>query len=152
MKMREIKWLVVHCSATRASADIGAGEIRAWHMGGRGWRDIGYHYVIRRDGRVEDGRPLDRPGAHVVGHNARSVGICLAGGLDERGRPEDNFTEAQRRALKVLLLRLRRSFPAADILGHRDFPAVRKDCPCFDVRGWLKTAGGFERRPGRADG
>lgn len=135
--MRKIDHIVVHCAATRPSADVGAAEIRVWHMRDNGWRDIGYHFVIRRDGRVEEGRPLQEPGAHVSGHNARSVGVCLAGGLDESGKSAAEYSPEQWAALKGLLKSLTGRFPSAEILGHRDFPGVRKDCPCFDVRDWL---------------
>lgn len=110
-------------------------------MEANGWRDIGYHYVIGRGGRVEDGRPVERAGAHVSGHNSNSIGICLVGGIDERGRAEDNFRPEQKAALKKMLLSLSKRFPGARILGHRDFPGVKKDCPCFDVGSWLAEEG-----------
>lgn len=113
----------------------------------RGFLGIGYHYVIRRDGKVEFGRPTNKPGAHVRGHNAHSIAICLVGGLDPKGKAEDNFTEAQYESLYDLLNML--DYPRAEILGHRDLsPDLNKDgkitsnewlkqCPCFDVREWL---------------
>ena len=139
--MRKINEIVIHCSATRARADIGVGEIRQWHVQGNGWRDIGYHFVIRRDGGIEAGRPLDQAGSHVTGHNAGSIGLCLAGGLDDNHQPAANFTPAQWAALKDKLIELSAAFPGARILGHRDFPGVKKDCPCFDVRTWLAREG-----------
>ena len=138
--MRPITEIVIHCSATRARADIGAGEIREWHVRGRGWRDIGYHLVIRRNGLIETGRPLDQAGSHVVKFNANSIGICLVGGAGENG-PENNFEPHQWAALKDKLLELKKAFPGAEIKGHRDFPGVGKDCPCFDVRDWLAQEG-----------
>lgn len=104
---------------------------------------IGYHFVIRRDGRVETGRPVDAIGAHVEGYNSTSVGICLAGGVDEHGRSRDNFTPAQYAALAELLIELKAKYPKATIRGHRDFPKVAKDCPCFDVRNWVNQTGVF---------
>ena len=139
--MRVIKYIVVHCAATKASADIGAVDIRRWHVKGNGWRDIGYHYVIRRGGAVEPGRPLEQAGAHVAGYNSHSIGICLVGGLDESGRAENNFTPPQFDSLKALTAKLSAAFPKAEILGHRDFPGVKKDCPCFEVRKWVEEAG-----------
>jgi N-acetyl-anhydromuramyl-L-alanine amidase AmpD len=139
--VRTIKNIVVHCSATRPEADIGAAEIRRWHVEDNGWRDVGYHYIIRRDGRVEAGRPVEQPGAHVAGHNADSLGLCLVGGLDANGRSAAEYAPAQWAALRRLLGRLKERFPEADILGHRDFPGVAKDCPCFDVRRWLAGEG-----------
>lgn len=97
--------LVVHCAATKARMDIGAAEIRRWHKE-KGWADIGYHYVIRRNGVLEVGRDESTVGAHAVGHNARSIGICLVGGIDEQGHAENNFTPAQFAALRRLLVRL----------------------------------------------
>ena len=103
--MRKINWLVIHTAATRPSMDIGVKEIRQWHKA-KGWSDIGYHYVIRRDGRVEKGRPESRVGAHVAGYNRDSIGICLVGGVSENLVPENNYTEAQWKALEELLHKL----------------------------------------------
>ena len=139
--MRTIRKIVVHCAATRPEADVGAAEIRRWHMRGNGWRDIGYHYVIRRGGLVESGRPLEEAGAHVSGHNSDSVGVCLAGGLNRAGQSAAEYSPEQWAALRELLGRLAERFPKAEILGHRDFPGVKKDCPCFDVRAWLAEVG-----------
>lgn len=135
-------FLVIHCAATRPSQDIGAYEIDRWHRA-QGWACIGYHFVIRRDGTVEEGRDLEVIGAHVSGHNTNSVGICLAGGVSEEdvNVPENNFTPAQLKSLKGLLLDLRKKYPKAKIQGHRDFPKVAKACPSFDVRSWLKAEG-----------
>jgi len=149
MAGRKINGIVIHCSATRAGVDekitlpgedIGAAEIDQWHRA-RGWNGIGYHYVIRRDGTIETGRPLERVGAHVEGHNAYTIGICLVGGVGEAGRSENNFEPPQWAALKGLLAGLRRRFPGAEIKGHRDYPGVKKDCPCFDVRAWAAREG-----------
>lgn len=141
MNMRKITHIVIHCSATRPGADIGAKEIRKWHVQDNGWRDIGYHFVIRRNGEVETGRPVEQAGAHVSGHNAYTVGVCLAGGVDDRGRPENNYTPEQWASLKELAGSLKQRFPNAVIQGHRDFPGVKKDCPCFDARKWAKEEG-----------
>lgn len=142
---RPIDLIVVHCAATKPDMDIGAAEIRKWHTypppAGRGWNDIGYHHVIRLDGRVENGRPLDQPGAHAEGFNARSIGICLVGGIDKKGNPSNTFNRAQFIALATLLGSLQESYPHAKILGHRDLPAVHKACPSFDVRGWCAQHG-----------
>ena len=139
--MRKINEIVLHCSGTRPDADIGAREIREWHVQGQGWRDIGYHLVIRLNGLIETGRPLDQAGAHVAGHNADSVGICLVGGLGENGRPEAAFAPEQWAALRAKLAELKNAFPGAHILGHRDFPGVTKACPSFDVKTWLMREG-----------
>ena len=135
--LKRVELLVVHCAATRANMDVGAKEIDGWHRQ-RGFRKIGYHFVIRRDGTVETGRALDEPGAHAEQVNSRSLGICLVGGLAKDGKSgADNFAPEQKAALRVLLRELKQKYPAADILGHRDIPGVAKDCPSFNVREWL---------------
>lgn len=128
---RRITELIVHCSATPAGRDVTAADIRRWHKEERGFADIGYHFVVRLDGRVECGRRLSVAGAHCRGHNSRSVGVCYVGGIGSDGRPADTRTPAQRQALLGLLTSLRRRFPSATIHGHRDFAA--KACPSFDV-------------------
>ena len=87
--MRKIDRIVVHCSATTPTMDIGVGTIRGWHVLERGWSDVGYHFVITRDGEVQTGRPIERSGAHAKGFNKHSVGICYVGGLElqARGQP-----------------------------------------------------------------
>lgn len=135
---RNIEYIVVHCSATTPSMDIGAHEIRRWHTEERGWSDIGYHLVCRRDGTVEAGRPIERPGAHVKGYNHSSIGVCWVGGVSESGQAEDNRTADQSLALFQEIERLRELYPEAKVLGHRDFPGVTKACPCFDVKDWLQ--------------
>ena len=135
--MREINKIIVHCSATKPSMDVCAGDIRQWHKG-KGWDDIGYHYVIKRDGTLEKGRDMRKAGAHAKGHNFRSAGICLIGGIDEDKNADDNFTLKQYNTLIQLISFLKMTFPIDDVLGHRDLPDVNKECPCFDVRAWLK--------------
>lgn len=137
LRSEDVSFLVVHCSATPPKQDIGVNEITRMHRQ-RGFLTIGYHFVIRRNGTVEDGRPVTSIGAHVEGFNAHSIGICLVGGLDKDLKPQNNFTEDQFAALAVLLQKLRKDFPKAVIQGHRDFPKVKKECPCFDVREWVQ--------------
>lgn len=132
-----VKYIAVHCSATQAKSDIGAKEIDRMHRQ-RGFAKIGYHFVIRRNGVVETGRAITEIGAHVEGHNAHSLGICLIGGIAPDGKAETNFTDDQYASLAALLLHLKTQFVKAEVLGHRDFPGVKKDCPCFDVRSWFK--------------
>lgn len=140
-------FIVIHCSDTLPDMDIGAADIRKWHTDpppkGRGWADIGYNIVIRRNGSVEKGRDVDRDGdtfedigAHVEGYNARALGVCMVGGRGSNGKPENNFTKAQFVALEVCVQALLGRYPKALVLGHRDFPNVTKACPCFDVRKW----------------
>lgn len=136
MSSRAIDTIVVHCSDTPAHLNIGAKDIDRWHRA-KGWMMIGYHIVIRRDGTVEYGRPLERVGAHVQGHNATSIGICMVGGPNENGDPMGNFLPEQFKALREKIFDLSQDYPIKDVLGHRDFPGVAKECPCFDVRAWM---------------
>lgn len=136
--MRHINRIVVHCSATPPTMDIGANTIRGWHVLERGWSDIGYHYVITRDGKIQIGRPLARTGAHASGFNKGSIGICYVGGVDSNMQPEDNRTDDQKIAMYELIVRLTERFPSIDhIGGHCDLPNVKKACPSFDVNKWL---------------
>lgn len=138
--MRTINELVVHCSATPAGKPFRAADIDRWHRE-KGWAGIGYHFVIPLDGSIEPGRGVDLVGAHVEGHNANSIGICLIGGVDARGNAAETFNERQYAALELALSGLRAKYPKARILGHRDFPGVKKACPSFDVRAWCKARG-----------
>ena len=133
-----ITHIVVHCSAEPHGRKTRAKDIDVWHRR-RGFLRIGYHYVIPVDGSVEEGRPEDVAGAHVEGHNRRTIGICLVGGLDKNGAPSPDFAQAQFTTLENLLRTLKEKHLNAEILGHRDFPGVKKDCPCFDVRAWVKS-------------
>jgi N-acetyl-anhydromuramyl-L-alanine amidase AmpD len=132
-------FIVVHCAATKATMDIGVREIRQWHVQ-QGWLDVGYHFVIRRNGTVEDGRPHDVIGSHVKDYNARSLGICLVGGIDAKGAPSNNFTPEQMNSLSLLLRAQKRTYPDAKIVGHTDLDSG-KACPSFKVSDWLKTQG-----------
>lgn len=134
---RPIDKLIIHCAATNPKQDIGVKEIRDWHVNGNKWSDIGYHYVIRRDGTVETGRPINLIGAHVAGHNTGSIGICLVGGVDMSGKPEANFTEDQWASLKRAVRIFKAEYPKATIHGHNEFTSG-KACPSFDVQKWLK--------------
>lgn len=147
--MREINMIVVHCSATPPNMNIGAAKIKEWHTNINKWSDIGYHYVITRDGTIEEGRPVDRPGAHARGFNADSIGVCLVGGVDVNGEADCNFTRAQWVALGSCLDTLANSYGPAKIVGHRDLSPDKdgdgiidanerlKACPSFDVAAWI---------------
>ena len=135
--MRAIHTIVVHCSATPKSHNIGAKEIREWHLA-KGWSDNGYHYVIRRNGKRELGRPITKIGAGVKGHNRGAIHICIVGGVnaDDRMKAVFNFTRKTMTGLDILLRHLTHIYKGAKVKGHRDFPGVKKACPCFDVRAW----------------
>lgn len=130
-----VKYLVVHCSATPANQDLTVADIDRMHRL-RGFLKIGYHFVIRRNGQVFEGRKLSEVGAHVEGFNSQSVGICLVGGTDAKLRSQDNFEPVQKESLRVLLRGLLEKFPNAQVVGHRDMPNVSKACPSFDVKTW----------------
>lgn len=140
LQAADVKFLVVHCSATPPQNNVTAADIDRWHRD-KGWVMIGYHHVIKRDGTVEKGRPMDLPGAHVEGYNSQSIGICMVGGVDSSKlmKPENNFTPAQFASLERLLKELRPLFPKAVIQGHRDFPGVAKACPSFDAKEWAEA-------------
>ena len=119
--------------------DIGASDIDRWHRE-RGWLKIGYHYVIKRDGTIEPGRGLLEAGAHAKGHNAESVGVCLAGGISEDdGKPETNFTRKQWESLATVVDDLVEAFPEAKVIGHNDISS--KACPTFNVGEWYGEYG-----------
>lgn len=132
--MRKINKIIIHCSATPPDMDIGADEIRQWHID-RGWTDIGYHEVITRDGKLQEGREHSEVGAHCIGHNKDSIGICLVGGINDEGVAMDNFTDAQYRRLKGTLRFAKALYPDATIHGHNEFST--KACPSFNVQKWL---------------
>lgn len=131
------RMIVIHCSATPPTMDIGAKEIRQWHVDGNGWADIGYHMVIRRNGVLEYGRHLGRSPAAQAGFNRGTIAICLVGGVDRNNKPVNNFTSAQTDMLKNEINLLRGEHDIVSIVGHRDFPHVHKDCPCFSVTDWV---------------
>lgn len=128
---RRITELIVHCTATPEGRDYTVSDIRRWHTA-QGWSDIGYHYVVYRDGTIHAGRDVDISGAHCTGHNAQSIGVCYVGGVATDGKtPKDTRTPQQREAMEFLLRFLREVYPTATIHGHRDYAA--KACPSFDA-------------------
>ena len=153
MADRRIKKIVIHCTATREGQAHTAKDIDSWHRL-RGWDGIGYHWVVQLDGTIEKGRDEARPGSHVKGHNADSIGVVYVGGLAANGQtPKDTRAPEQKRALKSLMITLQAKYPGTSVLGHRDLsPDLDgdgvverhewlKDCPCFDVAAWLREEG-----------
>jgi len=123
--------------------DIGVREIDKWHRQ-RGFLKVGYHFVIRRNGIIEEGRNIDMPGAHVRGFNHRSIGVCLVGGMapkvkGEEQRAECNYTPEQWNSLRGLLVELQEKYPDTEIVGHNELDN-RKECPVFDVQMYLNGA------------
>jgi len=132
--MRELKSIIIHCSATKPSQNITVDTIRKWHVEDNNWSDIGYHYVIERSGEVMNGRPVQRAGAHAKGYNSDSIGVCMVGGIDENGRPDSNFTRQQWSGLDLLVQSLAQKYGIREVFGHRE--VSDKACPSFDARSW----------------
>lgn len=130
---RKINKIILHCSATREGQDISVDTIRKWHVDGRGWSDIGYHYIVSIDGQIEEGRPIDRSGAHTKGLNSNSIGCCYIGGVESDGKtPKDTRNAEQLMAIASLLNALMEMYPDATLHGHNEFS--NKACPSFDVQ------------------
>ena len=136
-----VRFLVLHCSATRCNQDYSVLQLMRDHKA-RGFRTIGYHFYIRKDGTMTQHRKLLEVGAHCRPYNRCSIGICYEGGLDEHGKPCDTRTEAQTERIVELLYKLHKLFPKAKVVGHRDLPGTTpKACPCLDahaVFGWIE--------------
>ena len=127
-------FITVHCSTTPPKQDVDVAEIRRWHKK-KGWREVGYHFVIRRNGDVQLGRPLSQTGAHVKGHNKGNIGGCMIGGCNTVLQPEDNSTLAQRKALFGLMAALQEQFLISDekVKRHKDW-GENKACPVVALR------------------
>jgi len=157
MRWKELKvvdFIIVHASATPETMDIGVEEIRQWHRQ-KGWLDVGYHRIVRRDGTREPGRALNVPGAHARGFNHRSIGICLIGGVEsDKKTAVANFTHAQWEALEEEIRDLKKLHPNAEVIGHCDLPKVNKRCPCFNTREWWASRMGErdEQQDGGSEG
>lgn len=141
MSANDIKYLVLHCSASRCNQDYSVELLRRDHKA-RGFYDIGYHFYIRKDGKKTQHRMLLEVGAHCIPYNRCSIGICYEGGLDEDGKPANTLTKEQEERITDLLINLHKLFQKAKIVGHRDLPgASPKECPCFDAHaifGWIE--------------
>lgn len=133
---REIKYLVVHCTATPITATIEA--IKNYWKNNLGWKNNGYHYIIQRNGTVVNITPESQIANGVAGYNTNSIHMSYIGGVDANNKPIDNRTEAQKEAMFNLIMKLHNRYPSAEIKGHRDFPKVVKACPSFDVKTWLQ--------------
>lgn len=135
--MRIINEIIIHCSATLEGKDYTVEQIKQWHKQ-RGFSDIGYHYVIYRDGSIHSGRPIERIGAHCLKHNAHSIGICYIGGVAKDGKtPKDTRTDVQKESLIKLIKELKAKYPKATVHGHREY--ANKACPCFDAKNEYKN-------------
>ena len=143
--MRIINAIIIHATGNRPDSHISLADIRRYHLS-RGWKDIGYHYIVFPDGHVERGRPISVAGAHCYGYNAHSIGVAYIGGIDSQGHETDTRTPEQKQGLLQLVTKLVRMY-RCDVWGHRDFFPDRnhdgviepsefiKQCPCFDAHG-----------------
>lgn len=131
MKNKPVE-IIIHCSATRINAGrrYTVDQLRKDHLA-NGWSDIGYHYYITVDGIIHRCRPISQVGAHCLGHNNTSIGVCYEGGLDSDMHPSDTRTSAQKNSLNKLIFDLKLKYPIKHVYGHRDF--AKKSCPCFDA-------------------
>ena len=128
---RYINEIIVHCSATAEGKDFTIDDIKRWHLA-RGFSDIGYHYIIYRDGSINKGRDESKIGAHCTGHNSYSIGVCYVGGVAKDGKTaKDTRTDAQKKSLLSLLRNLKMKYPQASIHSHKDY--ANKACPSFDA-------------------
>ena len=133
--MRKINKIIVHCTATAEGKDYSVDTIRKWHLK-RGWRDVGYHFLIQRDGTVDEGRPIEQSGAHTKGNNFDSIGLAYVGGVEAKKKDgkwiaKDTRTDEQKEAMLDLICQLHDTYGGV-VYGHRDFS--RKSCPCFDAK------------------
>ena len=132
--MRKIDKIILHCSGTPELKDFDVEDIRDWHVNGNNWSDVGYHFIIKLDGTIQDGRPLQKIGAHVKGKNRSSIGICYIGGMNRDMTDwEDTRTEKQKESLLKLINDLKKRFPNTIVYGHKDF-TNKKLCPSFDAK------------------
>ena len=138
--MRKITEIIIHCSATTEGKDFTVEDIDRWHRQ-RGFNGIGYHFVIDRDCTVAKGRAVERVGSHVKGHNTGTIGVCLVGGFGSAATDkfEEHYSWQQHKALGVLLVDLRKQFPAiVKVSGHNQY--AQKACPGFNVPSWYAAA------------
>lgn len=144
--MRKINLIVVHCSATPEGKDFTVEDIDRWHRQ-RGFKKIGYHFVVYRDGSVHKGRDINEVGAHVKGYNSNSIGVCYIGGLTADGKKtKDTRTPAQKQGLKNLLAQLKKQFPNAKILGHRDLSPDKNHDGKIEPNEWIKKCPSFDAK------
>jgi len=137
--MRVIKYIVLHCTATPQNTTIQS-ILNYWKKV-LGWKNPGYHFIIKPTGEIVNLLPIDQIANGVAGFNSNSIHISYIGGVDAKEKALDNRTPAQIEAQTKLIKRFKTQFPEAVIKGHRDFPNVKKECPSFDVATWLKKVG-----------
>lgn len=150
---KELKYLVIHCTATREGREVSAAEIRRWHTspvsaGGRGWKQVGYTDLVHLNGSVER-LVANNEDAWVddweitngaKGYNSVSRHVVYAGGVAADGKTaKDTRTAAQKAALEKYVKDFHAAHPKVKIIGHNQVAA--KACPSFDVSAWLREIG-----------
>ncbi|MGR3857382.1 N-acetylmuramoyl-L-alanine amidase [Chryseobacterium indologenes] len=130
--MRTINYIVIHCTATQP--DVTIESIKRYWKENLKWRNPGYHYMIKTDGKIVNTLPIDQVSNGVAGWNSQIINISYIGGIGKSGNPKDTRTEEQKKSIVKLLRELKSKFPKAIIQGHRDFPNVHKACPSFDAK------------------
>lgn len=143
MKKEDVKYIVVHCSATRENMNYPPSQLDRDHRL-RGFNGAGYHFYITKDGYIHPMRPLEMAGAHCYGYNNNSLGICYEGGMKANGRFADTRTYQQKKALRSLLILLKHDYPKAEIVGHRDLSKDRNRDGIIDIRDWVKMCPCFD--------
>lgn len=132
MKLVDPTMIVVHCTATPPGMEVTVKMVDAWHKQ-RGWKGIGYHYLIYLSGGIHKGRPIDEVGAHVAGYNMKSIGVCYVGGNSKQPY-YDTRTDTQKQSLELVINSLLQDYPTIkSIVGHNDLDPS-KACPCFDAK------------------
>jgi N-acetylmuramoyl-L-alanine amidase len=129
--MRQVKKIILHCTATVEGQEFDITDVDRWHKK-RGWKSVGYHYLIKQDGTLQVGRSLDEVGSHAKGENSDSIGIVYVGGLDANKEPKDTMTAYQELTLMELIFSLRTVFHWMPVHGHNEYSS--KACPSFDVQ------------------
>jgi N-acetylmuramoyl-L-alanine amidase len=134
--MRNVKYIVIHCTATQPETTIES--IQRYWRDVKGWKDVpGYHYIIKPDGTVVKLLDESKNSYGVYAHNSECISISYIGGIDKAGKPKDTRTKNQERAMFNKIKEIMGRYPQAKMLGHRDFPGVKKACPSFDVKTWF---------------
>lgn len=134
--MRIIKYIVLHCTAGPQNQTIES--IKMYWKNVRKWKQVGYHHIIKADGTIVDLLPIEKISNGVAGYNSECINIAYIGGVDKNSKPVDNRTDAQKNSQVQLIAKYKQMFPKAEVRGHRDFPGVKKACPSFDVKTWMK--------------
>jgi len=135
--IRDIKYIVLHCTATPQTTTVQ--QIKDYWRNVKLWKSPGYHNIILPNGKIENILDINKIANGVRGYNSNSIHISYIGGIDNNGKPFDNRTDEQKESQIILLSKYKKLFPNAEILGHRDFPNVKKACPSFDVKEWIKN-------------